>query len=269
MEGPDHPPQARSDPGPPGRSDQPPPPPLIPELGGSGQRPLARSAGAPASAGAAGDIAALLRNRFIVAGLAGVALLLLVTIVLVLVNSDDENNSTPNPGVVISTPVSGSTLAPRGGLAGRATTALTMRSGPAANYAVLGTVPRGAAVTAVGRNADETWLQIAYPAGSQLRGWVDATFINVTGNVSQLAIAGPNAGPSVPLPAGGRPLDETPEPEATFVEEFPTETQELETPTEEPQQRTPRPTRTPRPPTPTPQNNTPTVPPPVTQTPIG
>jgi uncharacterized protein YraI len=150
------------------------------------------------------DWQAFLRNRFILGGLAIVVVLLLIAVVLVVVGSGDGG---PGPRSVsgATTPDSESTALPRRGLIGHVRTTATMRNGPGRTYAILGTIRRGARVSVVGRNADETWLQITYPAGSQLRGWVDAGFIEVTGDISQLAIAGPGAGPSVLVPTGAVP----------------------------------------------------------------
>src|SRR3972149_3743504 len=64
------------------------------------------------------------------------------------------------------------------GLPGRLRSTARMRNGPDATYAILGTIPRGALVPVVGRNADATWLQVVYPPTSQLRGWVDASLLN-------------------------------------------------------------------------------------------
>ncbi len=84
----------------------------------------------------------------------------------------------------------------RRGLVGHVLTTVTMRNGPGPTHAILGTIPRGALVSVVGRNSDEDWLQVIPVSG--IRGWVDADLIEVTGDISELIIAGPGAGPSVP-----------------------------------------------------------------------
>lgn len=212
------------------------------------------------------DWQALLRNRLILGGLAALVLLLLVAIVLVLIGSDGDDETTPRPLVATTPREEEPTVLPSGGLIGRMRTTASVRRGPAATYEILGTVRGGAVVTVVGRNEDETWLQLIYPPGSELRGWVNATLIEVTGDVSRLVIAGPSAGPSVAVPTSPF-FNPTFEPLPTEPGGEPTEPAE---PTETPRRRptnTPRPTRTPTP-TPAPEETpTPKILP--TDTPVG
>lgn len=169
-----------------------------------------------------GEIVALLQNRFILAALAAVVVLLLITVVLVAVGNDDGNGT---PSLIDQgTPVSDSTVVPLEGLPGRLSASVSMHNGPGATYAILGTIPRNALVSVVGRNEDNSWLQVVYPPGSQLRGWIDATLVEVEGNISQLAIGGPGVGPNIDVPTSV----EIP----TEPVEIPTVPEEEATPTE-------------------------------------
>jgi uncharacterized protein YraI len=197
----------------------------------------------------------LLNNRAILSGLGLVIVLLLIAIVLV---SIGHGNDTHRAVVAIPTPDANSTALPRGSLSGHIVTTASLRNGPDATYSLLGTVPKGASVAVIGRNQDESWLQIRYPPGSSLLGWVDAQFLETTGDVSLLAVAGPGPGPSVPRPTGSAPPTATP----TEEEATPTPTEETTpsatatatvetkpTSTEQPQQTptvAPQPTATPR-----------------------
>ena len=151
------------------------------------------------------DWQGVLRNRFILAGLGVLVVLLLVAIVLFAVGGEDGNDTSgvaaqaTNDGGV-TTPVLGP------GLPGQLRTTTTMRNGPGSTYAILGTIPRDSVVTVVGRNQDDTWLQVLYPPGTQLRGWVRASLIDVNGDVSELVIAGPGELPDIPVPTYAGPV---------------------------------------------------------------
>ena len=136
--------------------------------------------------------------------------LLLITVVLVAVDGSDDDLGR---SIASGTEVPGeSTTASVRGLSGRVQTTTTMRNGPGATYAILGTIPSGAVVSIVGRNEDEAWLQVTYPAGSQLRGWVPARSLNVSGDVSRLAIAGPGESPGALAPTSVAPIIVVPGP---------------------------------------------------------
>ncbi len=190
----------------------------------------------------------VLNNRLILSGLGLVVVLLLISIVLV---SIGRGNTDTHPILVtVRTPDASTTALPGGSLSGRVLTTVSVRRGPGATYDYVGTVPRGAAVAIVGRNGTTSWLQIPYPPGSPLRGWVDANFVEVTGDVSQLAIAGPGPTPFVSLPTASAPP--TGVPSAIEATSAPTQEQTpgvTATPTS---QARPTPTEQPRP-TPTEQ----------------
>jgi uncharacterized protein YraI len=148
---------------------------------------------------------ALLYNRFILGGLGVLAVLFVVMIVLVVFGGGDGGPSRSAAVGQDSTPDGESTPVPRSGLVGNVRTTTTMRNGPGSTYAILGTIRRGALVSIIGRNADDTWLQVLHPPGSQIHGWVDASFIEVSGDLSDLAIAGPGSGPAVVVPTSAVP----------------------------------------------------------------
>lgn len=182
------------------------------------------------------DGASLLHNRFILGGLGVLVVLFLSAIVLIAIGSDGDDT--------ISRPITSSTDIPDGtpvvflpGLPGEMLATATVRNGPDSTYSAIGTVPGGAIVPVVGRNEDDTWLQVSYPPGSQIRGWVQASLVDVSGDISQLPIAGPGAGPSVDVPA----VTESP-----VIGPFPTEPVALPSATAR-ATRTPLPARTPIP----------------------
>jgi hypothetical protein len=137
-----------------------------------------------------------LRNRLLLAGFAVLAVLLLTAIVLVVLSgnsADDEASASVN-----ETPEKTVVATPSGEFTATVTTTATMRSGPGMEYAIMGTVPEGAIVDVSGRNEDNQWLQIIYPPGSQLRGWVPAIQVDLTGNIDLLPVEGPADAPDVP-----------------------------------------------------------------------
>lgn len=147
----------------------------------------------------------LLRNRFILGGLGVLVVLFLVMIVLTVFSSGDGDTGRRVALGEDGTPEAESTAAPQSGLIGSVLTTTTMRIGPGSRYAVLSVIHKGARVPIVGRNEDETWLQVIHPPGSQIRGWVDASFIDVSGDLSGLAVAGPGSGPDVVVPTSEAP----------------------------------------------------------------
>lgn len=59
---------------------------------------------------------------------------------------------------------------------------INVRSGPGTDFNSLGTVNAQDVVTLTGKNADGTWLQIEFAAGPEGRGWVNAAFVQVSGD---------------------------------------------------------------------------------------
>lgn len=190
---------------------------------------------------------ALLRNRAILSGIASIVVLLLIVVVLFVFSRGKEE---PVLRAVAAVPTANAetTAFPTSRLAGEAITTTTVRNGPNSSFLPLGTIPRGGRVPVVGRNEDESWLQVIFPADSLLRGWVDAAFLEVIGDISQLDVAGPGPVPSLiaPISIFRTPTPTQPPPVAT-----------------EPPEPTPELVPTPTPPaTPTPPDALPPTPPP-------
>ena len=151
---------------------------------------------------------AFLRNRFILGGLAAVAVLLIIAVVLIALGGGDGDLDRPL-AAGLSTPEELPTVANGSELVGRINNTVSLRNGPGVTYAILGTISGGTVVSVVGRSEDAGWLQIVPPSG--ITGWVLAAFVNVLGDVSQLAVGQPGKGPSVRIPTSvPRPVDETP-----------------------------------------------------------
>lgn len=187
-----------------------PPPPLLPEIAGSAPpRPVA------AAGGSSGQWLALVRNRLIIAGLSLIALLVVAAAVLVAIGNGDEQKQL-RAGLVEPTPAAGAATPTGGKLTGVLRTTASMRNGPGVEYPALGTVPDGAAVPVVGRSADDNWVQVVYPPGFDVLGWVNLAFIDIDGDISALVIAGPGESPNVPIPTSVGPTPGTEQPpEAT------------------------------------------------------
>lgn len=170
----------------------------------------------PPSGSGVADWVELFRNRLILAGLGLIALLVVGALLLIAIgNGDDEPQR--RASLVQPTPAPGSSTPGGDDLTGVLRTTASMRNGPGIGYPPIGTVPEGAAVPVVGRNADDSWVQVVFPPGSELLGWVNVAFIDVNGDISALVVAGPGESPNVPVPTSSGPLpgSETPADEPT------------------------------------------------------
>jgi hypothetical protein len=67
------------------------------------------------------------------------------------------------------------------------------RKGPAVNYDVVTSFVQGTALTAAGRNADNTWWNVQIPSGGNC--WLSHTTVDITGSLDYLPIL-----PALPLP---------------------------------------------------------------------
>jgi uncharacterized protein YraI len=210
--------------------EQPADPPLPPEIrmqpaGAPRPRPRARPQD---PSGRSETWLAFLNNRLILSALSLVVVLLLIAIVLVAIGRGDAGS---DPIVTASTPRPNATALPSGDLTARVKNTVSIRNGPSTTYGIVGTVPKGATVPAVGRNDDNTWVQVEY---ANLTGWIDVQFLQVTGDITVLAVAGPG-----PTPAVDVPTVEEPPPTAIVI--IPT----VEEPTSTPTEGTPEPTELP------------------------
>ena len=182
----------------------------------------------------------MLHNRAIVGGFGVLVVLLLVAVVLVVVGEGGADIDTLSASRT-EVPNGVSTVTATRGLAGRVNITATVRRGPGSSYTPMGTIPRASVVSVIGRSDDDLWLQIVYPRGSRLLGWVQTAWVNVEGDIGELNVAGAGEGPSVAVPTGSVPVVTEPPiaplaPSATPAEP--------PTPSMEPATRTPRPTRT-------------------------
>jgi hypothetical protein len=99
----------------------------------------------------------------------------------VTVNVIEEVTATP-------TTLAGVTLPP--GVPWAAITAgvLNVRRGPSTNYPVIGQLKQNDVVEISGKNADGSWLQIVYPAGTIGRGWISASYAQVRGSPASIRV---------------------------------------------------------------------------------
>jgi uncharacterized protein YraI/predicted small lipoprotein YifL len=65
---------------------------------------------------------------------------------------------------------------------------LNVRGGPGTDNPVLGGLDPGTELALLARSADGAWFQIAYPAGSDERGWVAGEFLEIQGSPDGLPV---------------------------------------------------------------------------------
>jgi len=139
-----------------------------------------------------------LRHPIVLGALAVVVVLLVVAVALILVGGGEEDDegeaAAPAP---TRTEKPETNLASEDGVSGEVIATINVRSGPGEGYTILGTIRNGTRVEVVGRTEDDEWLQVIYPPQSNLHGWVDAAFLDLEGDPSQLAVATVEA---LPLP---------------------------------------------------------------------
>ncbi len=101
--------------------------------------------------------------------------------------------------VVVSTavPTTAAGTTPTSGVVTVTTTdTVRVRAGPGTTFAIIGKLATATTVTAVGRNADSTWVQVQLPGSTNL-GWVSAEFLKVTsGDLNSLPVVQVKAGPT-------------------------------------------------------------------------
>ncbi len=81
---------------------------------------------------------------------------------------------------------------------------LNIRSGPGANFPIVGRLAHGAALNLVGRNAESSWAQMSVPGGVQ--GWVSTRYIAASVLIDSLPVTsntGVSAGFPQAVPTGG------------------------------------------------------------------
>ena len=82
-------------------------------------------------------------------------------------------------------------------LTGRARSTVNVRSDPGNAFQALGVLKKDTEVEIVAKSEDGKWLQIVYPSGSKLRGWVLTESLEVPGDLTALAVATPDR---IPVP---------------------------------------------------------------------
>jgi uncharacterized protein YraI len=75
---------------------------------------------------------------------------------------------------------------------------LNVRGGPGTDNPVLGGLDPGTELTLLARSADGAWFQIAYPAGSDERGWVTSEFLEIQGSPDGLPVGDGQTAPTPP-----------------------------------------------------------------------
>lgn len=152
-----------------------------------------------------------LRNPYVLAALAVGAAIVMAIFVVVFLGGGDGNGS--SPGVIIDPLTPG----PGRGITLRSVAAATLREGPGLDYPALGELPRNQEVEVIGRSPDNRWFMIYYPPGSNLRGWVPSTALNVPSNrIDQIPLVDvtPIPRPTVIVPTS-TPEPATPTPDTT------------------------------------------------------
>ena len=116
---------------------------------------------------------ALIKNPYVIAGIAvGVSIFLAIFVVILFGGSKgNESNSIDQPtnnNVIIDalTPQVGS------GVTAKSIAPATVREGPGSDFLEIAPLRTGQDVDVIGRNAASSWYMINYPIGSQLQGWV-------------------------------------------------------------------------------------------------
>ena len=114
------------------------------------------------------------------------------------------NASLLTPNVAISSlPLADSPAAPEPAVPVAPGSVLSLRSGPGLNYPATGSVYQGLRVTAVGRNADSTWLKVLLSDGQE--GWIGAQYVQLSIPVGNLPVVdgttAPPASTATPAPA--------------------------------------------------------------------
>jgi hypothetical protein len=92
---------------------------------------------------------------------------------------------------------------------------MNVRGGPGTNYPVIGPAPAGASSQVLGRNADNSWVQVEYPPGSGGTGWVYASLVKINGNLESVPIVSappPPAAQPQPQPENQEPPPPAPTP---------------------------------------------------------
>jgi hypothetical protein len=161
------------------------------------------------------DEQSLLRNPYVLAGLAVAASIVFAVMVVILFGGSDSSggNLAPageDPAVAVEplTPAAGR------GLTARSIAAATVREGPGPEHTEIAPLRSGQDIEVIGRNQSSTWFQIYYPAGSDLKGWVPGSALRLPdGGNDKLTVVMPTPIPrptvALPTPTAEPPASPT------------------------------------------------------------
>ena len=95
---------------------------------------------------------------------------------------------------------------------------MNVRTGPGTNYSIAGPGPAGATAPVIGRNTDNSWVQVEYPPAPDGIGWVYADLVQIDGDLGQAAVVQVAPPPTVPPPVQEEaPPPPPPEPQYQFT----------------------------------------------------
>lgn len=104
----------------------------------------------------------------------------------------------PTPEPPTATPAPTDTPATAQPMVVAANQGLNVRGGPGTDYPVVGQLARGDRAAIIGRNADNSWWQVALADKTQ--GWVLASLVTTEGAADQVAVAAAPTRPPIPTP---------------------------------------------------------------------
>ncbi len=142
-----------------------------------------------------------LHSPLILVGIAVIALALVFAVALIFkAGGDSTKGSVSVPTGAGRTPTASPTEDSINGPAAKATSSVNVRSGPANGYVVLGVLRRGSEAKIVGRSDDGEWLEIEYPAHSNLLGWIIVSSVQTSADLAAIPIATPESLPMAIIP---------------------------------------------------------------------
>jgi hypothetical protein len=125
----------------------------------------------------------MLRNPYVLAGLAVAGAIVLAIFVVIIFGSRGDGGGSDLGGLVATgseTPTQTSTV----GLQARSLAVATIHEGPGPEYFGIGTLPSGREVSIIGRDEDAKWYQIIF-GGAGLKGWVQASALRLPADVTE------------------------------------------------------------------------------------
>ena len=156
----------------------------------------------------------MLRNPYVLAGLAVAGAVLLAVLVVFLFGQGGDGGSGANAGETPDATAQGGAV----GLVVRSIATAAVREGPGIDFGELGILRSGQDVDVLGRNEASTWYQIVFPRNSQGRGWVPASALRLPDDANNrlaVVVSTPVPRPSPPPTSTFVPAANTPTPAAT------------------------------------------------------